>query len=71
MITKESIKEFQQGVGTAAWVLDHDRFCAATGFESSDYSLQKFKELQQLAAFAGAFTPDVLEKIISACKEKT
>ena len=64
-MTAEQIKEFQQGIGTAAWKLNLDRFAAAINQNPEhDYTREKFKQLTALNKALSQFDPDTLLLII-------
>ena len=64
-MTAEQIKEFQQGIGTAAWKLNLDRFGDAIGASPEhEYTRDKFKQLTALNKALSQFDPDTLLLII-------
>lgn len=70
-MTPEQIKEFQQAIGTAAWNLNLDRFAAAIDEDPErDYARQKFRDFSNLSKFISQFTPETLEKILTAGASK-
>lgn len=63
----ETIKQFQQAIGKAAWKLDLWRFAEALGSNADhDYMRRKFGELQALNKALAAFDPGTLAKIVRA-----
>lgn len=66
-MTTEQIKELQQGVNTAAWKLNLDRFAEATGWNlGHGYTQDQFKAFSALSKSLSRFDPETLEKLIEA-----
>lgn len=66
-MTTEQIKELQQGIGTAAWRLNLDRFAEATGWNPEHgYTQDQFKAFAALSKSLSRFDPETLVKLIEA-----
>jgi hypothetical protein len=64
-MTTQDIKELQQGIGTAAWKLDLNRFAEATGWNPEHgYTQDQFRAFVALSKSLSRFDPETLLKLV-------
>lgn len=71
MITPETVKQFQQAVGTACWNMSYQEFCHKLGRATpDDWTAKKWREFQEFEQTLRAFDPVTLAKLLAPAPPK-
>jgi len=59
-------QEFLESLNRFAWKADYLKFCETLGFNTDQYSEQKYKEIRELISYLGCFDVATITKMIEA-----
>jgi hypothetical protein len=61
-----TIKAFVQAINTFHWKTDYKQFCQLLNLDEGQYSLQKYKQFENLCKALNEFDIDSLAKLVEA-----